>query len=614
MRAHRRAAIMSVMSPTSDHRDAPEPPPPSTLARRAFAGNPSHLLIWFGVLLISLSMVAAVLLIWQTRADNLEKAQTDLRRLALSQSEQTLAALKGADLALINVITQLKQDRGPRDEETEHRTLASIVAALPQLKNMFVIDADGNSLFSARSFPAPIFSVSASPFFQAHRDGDEGLRITPTFRARIDGRWSLLLTRRIDDAEGHFAGVVGADIDPVYLADLYAAIDLGPDAAIALLTKDQVLLARHPWIEQRIGERLNASVLRTALAQSRVGTARGAGSVDRVDRLYGYAALEDYPVVLVALMATSVVNRTWRTHATIAGAAVIAGDAIIALLIALLVAQMRRREDSEARFRDFADAASDWYWETGEEGLFTYVSRTGRGRAEFPIESVLGRGLDELVVAHPGDPTLAQLNEEMAARRLFRDFLCQMRTSSGRIWHLTLSGMPRFDVGGRFLGYRGAARDLTTVVEERSASARANMRFLYAMEHGTSGFSFWDAEDRFVVCNELYRQRAGRAARLLVPGVPFEKFYWESLRLGDVVAPPGRAADMLAERMARHRAGAGEAVVCEVGGKRLLSRDLRMPDGGILTVSTDISETAEGGRPLEVKPIEAKTFDVKKGA
>jgi PAS domain S-box-containing protein len=589
---------------SQDHRDGPSgvfsgPDGAGAAAMRAARLRaPSRLLIWFGAVLIASSVAAAALVLWQMRGDAIEKAQMDLRRLALSQSQQTLAALKGADLALLTVVNDLKS--GPSDDETRHRLLKSIVATLPQIRNLFVVDADGNARYSARSVPPPQVSAASQPYFLAHRAGEAGPLITPSFRSRVDGHWSFLLTRRIEDASGHFLGVVGADMDPVYLAKLYAAIDLGPNSGIALLTTDETMLARYPWVEDRIGKQVENFALRVHLAQAKIGIVRGVSATDHVDRLYGYAALDEFPVVVRTVLDTSVVLKDWWKHVYVAGIWVIGADLVIASLIAVLVVQLRRREQSEARFRDFAEAASDWYWETDSDLCFTYVSRAGHGHAGFPVQDALGRNLRDLMVAQPGDQMLRQLEDDMAAQRFFREVLCQVRTAVGRIAHLNLSGMPRFDARGNFIGYRGVARDITTVVEERSASARANMRFLYAMEHGSNGFSFWDAEDRFVVCNELYRQRAGRSAKFLVPGVTFERFYWESIRLGDIPSPPGRAAEVLAERLARHRAATGETVFHDVNGRRMLARDLRTPDGGTLVVWTDIADSAEGVRPLEV--------------
>jgi PAS domain S-box-containing protein len=279
----------------------------------------------------------------------------------------------------------------------------------------------------------------------------------------------------------------------------------------------------------------------------------------------------------------------WRQEALIGGGSLLVANMVIATLIGVLVVQMRRREASEARFRDFAGAASDWYWETDSGLRFTFVSRVDRGGTDVAVHDAIGKSFRDFVLTLPGDGSWRRFEEHLLSRQAFRDFLCLMRTQTGRVRHLNISGQPRFGTDGRYLGYRGVARDITGEVEARSASAEANMRFLHAIENSNDGIAFWDADDRFVLCNERYREKAGRSARVLTPGITFERFFWEAIRLGDITAEPGKAAERLIERMERHRAATGEPYEVEYDGEWRLIRDQRTPNGGTLTVFTDIT-------------------------
>src|SRR5258708_33587236 len=111
--------------------------------------SPSGLLIWFGAVLITGSLVALGLVLWQMRDAAFDKARADLRRLALSQSEQTAAVLKGADLALLDLINDLK--RGPSDGESRHRALQAMWPTVPQLNNLVAVHVHGPSISTARS-------------------------------------------------------------------------------------------------------------------------------------------------------------------------------------------------------------------------------------------------------------------------------------------------------------------------------------------------------------------------------------------------------------------------------------------------------------------------------
>src|SRR5258708_5132925 len=176
---------------------------------------PSGLLIWFGAVLITGSLVALGLVLWQMRDAAFDKARADLRRLALSQSEQTAAVLKGADLALLDLINDLK--RGPSDGESRHRALQAMVTTLPQLNNLFAVDAHGQSISSARSNPPPQLSLADTPYFKAHEAGHRGVLLPPTSRTRLDGRWSLLLSRRGGESVARVHGTLVPGLHPPLL-------------------------------------------------------------------------------------------------------------------------------------------------------------------------------------------------------------------------------------------------------------------------------------------------------------------------------------------------------------------------------------------------------------
>ena len=127
------------------------------------------------------------------------------------------------------------------------------------------------------------------------------------------------------------------------------------------------------------------------------------------------------------------------------------------------ITDLKRREDalreSRRRFRDIAAAASDWFWETDEEGSLVYLSErlpqiTGKGP-----DALLGRSLR--AIAGDEAANWAELEAAIAARRPFRDFGCRLRDVNGVQREMRLSGQPNVDAGGAFRGYRGAGRDVT---------------------------------------------------------------------------------------------------------------------------------------------------------
>jgi len=123
------------------------------------------------------------------------------------------------------------------------------------------------------------------------------------------------------------------------------------------------------------------------------------------------------------------------------------------LTVAERTAELR---DSEARFRSLVELASDWYWEQDEHGKFIRVSG--------PAMEMLG--LSETIEEGNAAPRWnaeerALLDEKLATRRPFLDFVYRRINADGSEQFLQTSGEPKFDATGRFTGYRGIGMDVT---------------------------------------------------------------------------------------------------------------------------------------------------------
>ncbi len=85
----------------------------------------------------------------------------------------------------------------------------------------------------------------------------------------------------------------------------------------------------------------------------------------------------------------------------------------------------RELHESEQRFKDFAEAASDWQWETDPDGAFTYVDRRYFETMRVAPESVIGKLRESFVGAAQleADPEMWRRHfGDLEARRPFRDF------------------------------------------------------------------------------------------------------------------------------------------------------------------------------------------------
>jgi PAS domain S-box-containing protein len=118
--------------------------------------------------------------------------------------------------------------------------------------------------------------------------------------------------------------------------------------------------------------------------------------------------------------------------------------------------------ESEQRFRDFTESASDWYWETGPDHRFISVSDHsilgGTTRRIGTVRWDFARDLEE-------EPEKWRRHmADLDAHKLFRDFRYRAISPDGSEVYIATSGKPQFDPQGHFLGYRGVASQITAAV------------------------------------------------------------------------------------------------------------------------------------------------------
>jgi len=131
--------------------------------------------------------------------------------------------------------------------------------------------------------------------------------------------------------------------------------------------------------------------------------------------------------------------------------------------------------ESERRFKDFADAASDWFWEMDEKFRFSYLSNsfTQISDGVYP-EDVVGKTRAELGWAETEFHKWEMHQIVLDAHKPFKDFHYFFLTPRGDERRWSVSGRPVFEQDGVFKGYRGVGRDVTE--ETRAQEELANYR------------------------------------------------------------------------------------------------------------------------------------------
>ncbi len=130
-------------------------------------------------------------------------------------------------------------------------------------------------------------------------------------------------------------------------------------------------------------------------------------------------------------------------------------------------AELALRE-SEQRFRDYAEIASDWFWESDSEHRFTSFTRSA-ATGGF-VRDFIGKRRWELAADREEEPEKWRAHiSTLEAHEPFRSFRYRASRPDGSAIYLLVSGKPMFDANGTFLGYRGVATDVSAEVRGEQA-------------------------------------------------------------------------------------------------------------------------------------------------
>jgi PAS domain S-box-containing protein len=117
--------------------------------------------------------------------------------------------------------------------------------------------------------------------------------------------------------------------------------------------------------------------------------------------------------------------------------------------------------ESEERFRDYAETASDWLWETGPDHRVTRISEHVDAVGIAPSLTI-GVARWEIARDVESQPEKWRLHREMLdTHQPFRDFVYSAFNKTGSPIYVRASGKPIFSAKGNFLGYRGTGTDVT---------------------------------------------------------------------------------------------------------------------------------------------------------
>lgn len=315
------------------------------------------------LILVCLSLSAMIgWTIWEERVDQLQEQAIATENMSRSLAQHADDTFKATDTSLLGLSERLEFDgTSPEQLARLHKLLVLRVQELPQLQALSIMDKDGVRIVNSFTGTDDYANNKNRPYFQYHlQHNDSGPHIDAPFQARSSGEWVIPLSRRINDKQGEFAGVVLATISVSYFSHFYQTFNIGKDGAIALVLANGTQLLRQPLLADSLGKDLRKGPLfQLYLAGHNSGTAMIKSIQDGVERLNGYRHLNYYPVLVTAALSKHEILSNWYRMLIVRSA--ITCSIIIVLLVLghRLIKQIRMRIHAEEEARNARDALKE---------------------------------------------------------------------------------------------------------------------------------------------------------------------------------------------------------------------------------------------------------------
>lgn len=256
--------------------------------------------------------------IWRDYRFAYNNAENMVSNLARATAQHAEDAIRQVDAITAALAERLEGDGFDHiDRARLHALLAQQKSIMPQLHGLFVYGPDGSWIVTDQAAIPPNANNADRDYFVYHRSHtDPGVRIGSVVRSRSTGDLIIPISRRLEYADGRFAGVLLGTIKVAWFVRYYGDFKIDERGALVLAKRDGTLLVRRPFVEQVIGRSLaNSEIFRNHLPYATEGVVEAVAVVDGTPRLYGYRALSSYPLVVEAGLSRESIVAPWRYDA-----------------------------------------------------------------------------------------------------------------------------------------------------------------------------------------------------------------------------------------------------------------------------------------------------------
>jgi PAS domain S-box-containing protein len=480
----------------------------------------TRLILLWSTVTVLIASVVSMLGIGYVNIRDLEKTRLVNSTKLINDAfvEHTLQITSQADTILRSVRGFYMRTRSLQETKSFIHTLGFDTSIID---NVYLIASDGQIIIT-HDTAALGRNVKDRDYFSFHRaTAADQINISPVEHGRVTGKYHFRVTRRINNPDGSFGGLVLVTVNPDAFSRYYRNLASGSQNVASLLgMTDHRLRARLPVpTVERWSEPVESPIWEM-LKQSPTGQYENTSQVDNIRRQFVYQQVGQLPLVMVTGFSDGDLQQGIRMRMSWLLGATLTILLFMVMLALLLTVETRRREEQqratallEQNAQRLQEAQTigrigDWEYDPVTETVTFSNELFALFEREPTDQQILFS--EALLVFLPEDrPTVQGYFTRALATGIGWEHEVRIMLPSGKqAWHCSI-GSAITDSRGTVVRIHGVTQDITRRKEAETALLEQKEQLRNLFDHAPVGIFHSNLHGQLLTANDALARMLG---------------------------------------------------------------------------------------------------------
>ncbi len=423
---------------------------------------------------------------WHQRTQLYDSSERELANLSKVLAGQTARSAQAVDVLLRDTALWYQQQGRRLGPAQVEQALADFASIVPQVAVLTIVDKEGVQRYRSAPVTHETIVVSDRPYFLEQKErADAGTYVSDPIVARSTRQRGFVLSRRINDAQGGFAGVVAALITLDQLRSAFDGIDFGSHTEMHVVLMDGTPLIR--IMMNGGGEPSDIRDFSLSLLEGQSASARRL--IDGRHKVVAGASVVGRPILIYLVRDEVEVLYAWSTETRNMVLRTLVLALCILAAVWLAIRQLKRLECheealslSEQRYALAMEAANEGHAEWDIVNDTVYLSPRWRDMHFLPANlEITFAQLRERVQTHPDDRAYLQtaMDDHLRGKTPFLDVDYRMKDPQGGWPWIQARGRVHRDAAGAPIRFYWT----TTDISHRKAAEAEKIQLEAQLQH-----------------------------------------------------------------------------------------------------------------------------------